>query len=78
MAKNTIRYSGLNQTKAKQLIHEIKQTQGDLSSLKQEDLSLDEMDEVIAHLEARIDDLNEQVCQHLNYHLIRLNKNGAM
>ena len=61
--KNTIRYSELNQTKAKQLIHEIQQTQDDLPSLKQEGLSLDEMDQVIAHLEARIDDLNEQVHQ---------------
>ncbi|MGV3184723.1 IS1182 family transposase [Weissella paramesenteroides] len=63
--KNTVRYSELNQTKAKQLIHEIQQTQDDLPSLKQEDLSLDEMDEVIAHLEARIDDSNEQVHQTL-------------
>ena len=49
--------------KAKELIHEIQQTQDNLPSLKQENLSLDEMDEVIAHLEARIDELTEKVRQ---------------
>lgn len=43
--KSTIRYSELNQTKAKELIHEIQQTQDNLPSLKQENLSLDEIPE---------------------------------
>ena len=60
--KRTIKYSELNIEKARQLVHEIKQAEVKIN-MDDTQMNIDHLDTVIALLEQRIDDLNQQVSE---------------
>ena len=56
--KNTIRYDDLNRQKAKKLLKEIKESIVNIDFA--DDLTVDQLDEICARLEQRIEYLNEK------------------